>query len=40
MNGLFNEMTYFNGVQETVESILQHYDELGGPMSYGHMAAG
>ena len=33
MNGLFNEMTYFNGVQETVESILKHYDELGGPLS-------
>ena len=40
MNGLFNEMTYFNGVHETVESILKHYDELGGPLSYPHMAAG
>ena len=40
MNGLFNEMTYFNGVHETVEDILKHYDELGGPMSYGHYAAG
>jgi arylsulfatase A-like enzyme len=40
MNGLFNEMTYFNGVHETVESILKHYDELGGPLSYNHMAAG
>jgi len=40
MNGLFNEMTYFNGVQETVQDILEHYDELGGPMSYPHMAAG
>jgi arylsulfatase A-like enzyme len=40
MNGLFNEMTYFNGVQETVEGVLKHYDELGGPMSYPHMAAG
>ena len=40
MNGLFNEMTYFNGVQETVPDILKHYDELGGPMSYPHMAAG
>ncbi|MDF0666083.1 MAG: arylsulfatase [Nitrospira sp.] len=40
MNGLFNEYTYFNRVPETVESILQHYDELGGPMSYNHMAAG
>jgi arylsulfatase len=40
MNGLFNEMTYFNGVHENVEDILKHYDELGGPMSYGHYAAG
>ena len=40
LNGMFNETTYFNGVDETVESILQHYDDLGGPMSYPHMAAG
>lgn len=40
MNGLFNEMSYFNGVQESVEDILKHYDELGGPHSYGHFAAG
>jgi len=40
MNGLFNEMTYFNGVEETVDDILEHYDELGGPLSYGHYAAG
>ena len=39
-NGMFSEMTYFNGVQETLEDILRHYDELGGPMSYPHMAAG
>src|SRR5512147_308347 len=40
MAGMFNEMTYFNGVQETVESVLKHYDELGGPNTYGHYAAG
>ena len=40
MNGLFNEMTYFNGVQETVKDILKHYAQLGGPLSYPHMAAG
>ena len=40
MNGLFNEATYFNGVAEKVEDILKHYDELGGPKSYGHYAAG
>ena len=40
MNGLFNEMTYFNGVAETVQDVLKHYDELGGPNTYGHYAAG
>jgi arylsulfatase len=40
MNGMFNEMTYFNGVQETAADILKHFDELGGPMSFNHMAAG
>ncbi len=40
MNGLFNESTYFNGVLESVEDVLKHYDELGGPTSYGHYAAG
>src|SRR5947208_4242882 len=40
MNGLFNEMTYFNGVLETVPEILKHIDDLGGPNSYGHYAAG
>ena len=40
MVGVFNEMSYFNGVHETVEDILKHYDDLGGPMSYPHMAAG
>jgi arylsulfatase len=40
MNGLFNEMSYFNGAQETVQDILKHYDELGGPTTYPHYAAG
>jgi arylsulfatase len=40
MNGLFNEMSYFNGVHESVPEILKHYDELGGPTTYGHYAAG
>jgi len=33
MNGLLNEMTYFNGVTETVPEILKHIDDLGGPNS-------
>ena len=40
MSGMFNEMTYFNGVVETVQDVLKHYDELGGPNTYGHYAAG
>jgi len=40
MSGMFSEMTYFNGVQETVEEMLKHYDEWGGPTTYPHMAAG
>ena len=40
MSGMFNEMTYFNGVQETVQDVLKHYDDLGGPNTYSHYAAG
>jgi arylsulfatase len=40
MSGLLNEMTYFNGVQESVQDVLKHYDELGGPNTYNHYAAG
>jgi arylsulfatase len=40
MNGMFNEMIYFNGVNETVQDVLKHYNELGGPKAYGHYAAG
>jgi len=40
MAGVFNEMTYFNGLQETVQDVLKHYDKLGSPYSYGHYAAG
>lgn len=40
MNGVFNEMTYFNGVMESVPEILKHFDDLGGPHSYPHYAAG
>lgn len=40
MNGMFSEMTYFNGVQETVEDQLKHLEQWGGPETYPHMAAG
>jgi len=40
MNGLFNESTYFNRVTENVADVLKHIDELGGPNTYPHYAAG
>lgn len=40
MNGMYSEMTYFNGVQETVEDMLKKVDKWGGPETYPHMAAG
>jgi arylsulfatase len=39
-NGMFSEMTYFNGVQEKVEDMLKLLDQWGGPETYPHMAAG
>lgn len=40
MNGVLSEMSYFNGVTETVADILKRIDDLGGPKTYGHYAAG
>jgi len=40
MNGMYSEMTYFNGVPEKVEDMLKHYDEWGSPSTYPHFAAG
>jgi arylsulfatase len=40
MNGVFNENTFFNGVQEPIETQLKNFDKLGGPMAYSHYAAG
>src|SRR5918993_3257501 len=40
MSGMFNEMTYFNGVPETVPDMLKHIDEWGSESTYPHMAAG
>ena len=40
MNGLFNENTFFNSVEEPLQDTLKHIDELGGPLTYGHYAAG
>jgi arylsulfatase A-like enzyme len=39
-NGMFSEMTYFNGVTETVPDMLKKIDKWGSPETYPHMAAG
>jgi len=38
--GMFNEMTYFNRVVETVEDLLPKLDQWGGPHTFPHMASG
>jgi arylsulfatase len=40
MNGMFSEMTYYNGIPETVEGMIRHYDDWGSPSTYPHFAAG
>ena len=42
INGCFNEMSYFNGLQafETPEYLKARLDKLGGPESYNHYAVG
>ena len=42
INGCFNEMSYFNGLQamETAEYLNSKLDDLGGPESYNHFAVG
>ena len=42
LNGCFNEMSYFNGLQayETPEYLNSKLDQLGGPDSYNHFAVG
>jgi arylsulfatase len=38
--GMFNEYTYFNGVEEKVPDLLRVMDKWGGPETYPHMASG
>lgn len=38
--GMYNEMTYFNGVQEKVEDLIPLIDKWGGPETFPHMSAG
>lgn len=40
MNGMYQEMTYFNAVAEQVPDMLKHYEEWGSESTYPHFAAG
>ncbi|MFM8252006.1 MAG: arylsulfatase [Planctomycetota bacterium] len=40
MLGMFNEGTYFNGVDESTEFMLGKLDQWGGPECFNHFAAG
>ena len=40
MVGMFNEMTYFNGIQEKVEDLIPLIDAWGSPETFPHMSAG
>ncbi len=42
INGCYNEMSYFNGIQalETPKYLTARMDKLGGPQSYNHFAVG
>ncbi|MCD4729043.1 MAG: arylsulfatase, partial [Bacteroidales bacterium] len=40
MVGMYNEMTYFNGVEEKVEDLVPLMDEWGSEGTFPHMAAG
>jgi len=41
LEGTFNELIHLNGIfdEETIESMLSHADDWGGPNSFPHMAA-
>ncbi len=40
LQGVLNELTYFNGIPEDFGQILQRMDELGGPNTYNHYPIG
>ncbi len=40
MNGMYQEMTYFNQYPETISDMLTHYDEWGSESTYPHFSAG
>lgn len=40
LQGLRNEMTFFNNIPEDYEEVLKKMDSFGGPMSYNHYPVG
>jgi len=40
MQGLLNEMTFFNGIPEDFKEVLRRINELGGPNTYKHYPVG
>ena len=40
LEGMYNEMMYFNGIVEKVEDMIQLIDKWGGPTTFPHFAAG
>ena len=40
MAGMFNEMSFFNGIPESIPDILPSIDSWGGPETFPHYAAG
>ncbi len=40
VNGTFNEGLFFNGVEETLEDNLKHFDEWGSPNTFPHYSWG
>jgi arylsulfatase len=40
MNGAFNEYSFLNGLQESVQDVLKRYEEFGSPNAYNHYAVG
>jgi arylsulfatase len=40
LNGVFNEMSSLNGVQEDTAYVVQHIEQIGGPAAYNHFPVG
>ena len=40
LQGLLNEMTFWNGIPEDFNEVLRRMDDLGGPLTYNHYPVG